>query len=232
MRSNRGIGYGIAGAALIALALTLVSCAASQPGKAKPSGFLGDYSQLKKGERGQALLVYVNPEADFAKYDKILVDPITIWHDASTNRIPPGEAQVLIDNLDDSLRLALDGDYDLVDDPGLDVMRLRVAITEAEGSWHVQDALGSTLDPELRAALPKRPSGETKGFVGKAGIEAEMLDSTTGVRLLAAVDRRAGARRLRPDQGTWDDVETAFDYWTERLRMRLAELRRRPVGHP
>jgi hypothetical protein len=212
--------------------LALASCAATQPREAKPSGFLRDYSQLRQGESGQALLVYVSPEADFAKYAKILIDPVTIWHDASTERIPPSEAQILADNLDDSLRLALDGDYDLVEQPGPDVMRLRVAITEAEGSWHVQDALGSKLDPELRAALPKQPSGETKGFVGKAGIEAEMLDSTTGVRLLAAVDRQAGARRLRPDQGSWDDVEAAFDYWTERLRMRLAELRGRAVGRP
>jgi len=232
MVSIQGTRSGMAGVGAVALALALASCSATQPREAKPSGFLRDYSQLKEGESGQALLVYVNQATDFAKYGKILIDPVTIWHDASTDRVPPDEAQILVDDLDDSLRLALDGDYDLVDQPGPDVMRLRVALTEAEGSWHVQDALGSKLDPELQAALPKEPSGETKGFVGKAGIEAEMLDSTTGVRLLAAVDRRAGARRLRPDQDSWDDVEAAFDYWTERLRTRLAELRSRPAARP
>jgi len=213
-------------AAVIAcLMLGVCACAAGQSGKAKPAGFLGDYSQLRAGGEGQALLVYLNQQADFATYTKIMIDPVTIWRDASTGRIPPGEAQALADDLDDTLHVTLDGDYRIVENPGPDVLRLRVAITEAEGSWHVEDLVASKLDPELRAAMPERPSDETRGFVGKAGIEAEILDASSGVRLAAAVDRRAGARRIRPDKDTWDDVHDAFRYWAERLRARLAELR-------
>jgi hypothetical protein len=40
------------------------------------------------------------------------------------------------------------------------------------------------------------------------------------------VDRRAGTKALRGGVSTWADVQNAFDYWSERLRTRLAELRK------
>lgn len=217
-----------AGGALVIAALTLAGCAAGQAGKAKPSGFLGDYSQLRKGGEGEALLVYVDPNVHFSKYRKLMIDPITIWRDADTKDIPSGEAQDLIDDLDDAIRITLDDDYTIVKQPGPDVLRLRVAITEAEGSWRMVDgSLADKMDPELRAVAPKEPSQETRGFVGKAGVEAELLDSTSGTRVAAAVDRRVGARSLKPESNAWKDVERAFRYWADRLRARLAELRQR-----
>ena len=91
----------------------------------------------------------------------------------------------------------------------------------------VDGRLGDELDPDLRAVTPKEPSEATKSFVGKAGVEAEILDSTTGTRLAAAIDRRVGARSLKPEKNAWSDVERAFRYWADRLRDRLAELRQR-----
>jgi hypothetical protein len=206
--------------------LTLAACAAGQSGKAKPSGFLGDYSTLHAGEKGQALLVYVDPQARFATYHKIMIDPVTIWRNADTKALSQMEAATLVDDLDTVLRITLDRDYQIVGKPGADVMRLRVAITEAEGS-HVVGSLTDRFDPELQAATSGHPSSEATGFIGRAGIEAELLDATTGKRLAAAVDRRAGAHTFSEDKGTWDDVEDAFRYWADRLRDRLTELRKR-----
>ena len=103
-----------------------------------------------------------------------------------------------------------------------------VAITEAEGSWRVFDGrLGDSMDPELKAVKGDAPSGSTSSFVGKAGIEAEILDATSGTRLAAAVDRRAGKYSMKPEGAKWDDVEKAFRYWADRLRDRLRDLRKR-----
>ena len=227
MRERRaGRTWGGAVATAMA-ALTLSACAAGQVGKAKPSGFLGDYSQLHEGQKGQALLVYLDPNAHFAKYTKLMIDPTAIWRDAGTKDIPANEAQNLIEDLDDVLRMTLDDDYQIVKQAGPDVLRLRAAITEAEGSWRVIDGrLGDRMDSDLQAVNPNPPSNDTRSFVGKAGIEAELLDSVSGVRLAAAVDRRAGERTLKPDANKWDDVEDAFRYWAERLRDRLRELRK------
>jgi hypothetical protein len=205
--------------------LASAACAAKQSGTAKPSGFLRDYAQLAKGKEGEAQLLYVNPHADFRKYTKILIEPVTIWDDAQTATIPRDEAQLLADDLDDALRFALRRDFALVDRAGPDVLRLRAAITEAEGSWHVEDRVASHYDRELRATMPSEPSSETRDFVGRAGVEGEVLDSVTGERLLAAVDRRAGAHTLQFKKNSWQDVKDAFAYWAERLRVRLATLR-------
>lgn len=228
MGRRAGVRTWVKAVGVIAAGIALAACAAGQAGKAKPSGFLGDYSRLGKGGEGQALLVYVDPNARFSSYRKMIIDPVTIWRNADTKDIAPNEAQDLIDDLDDVLRMTLDDDYQLVKEPGPDVLRLRVAITEAEGSWRVIDGrLGDELDPDLRAVTPKEPSEETKSFVGKAGVEAEILDSASGTRLAAAIDRRVGARTLKPEKNAWSDVEHAFRYWADRLRDRLAELRKR-----
>lgn len=212
-------------------AVGLAACAAGQSGKAKPSGFLGDYSQLHAGEKGQALLVYVDPHASFAKYRKVMIDPVTIWRDADTAALVPADAAELADELGDLLRMTLDDDYEIVTQPGPDVLRVRAAITEAEGSW-VPGSLTDRMDPDLQAVQPQAPSAATRGFVGRAGIEAELLDAASGTRVAAAVDRRAGARSFDATKGTWDDVERAFAYWADRLRDRLRELRRGDSGHP
>jgi hypothetical protein len=224
-RTVRGFLGRVAAVAVAAAAFG--GCAAGQTGKAKPSGFLGDYAQLHAGAQGQALMVYVKPDAGFAKYRKLMIDPVTIWRTAETSTIPPSEAQDLIEDLEDVLRMTLDDDYEIVKQPGPDVMRLRAAITEAEGSWRVVNGrLGDRMDEDLQAVTPKQPSEATRGFVGKAGIEAELLDAASGTRLAAAIDRRAGERTLKPAKNTWDDVEDAFRFWAERLRDRLRELRK------
>jgi len=211
---------------VVSLALLAVSaCAAKQSGAARPSGFLRDYSQLAKGKEGEAQLVYVNPHADFRKYTKILIEPVTIWDDAQTATIPRDEAQLLADELDDALRFTLRADFKLVERAGPDVLRLRSAITEAAGSWHVEDRIASRYDTELRARMASEPSSETRDFVGRAGVEGEVLDSLTGERLLAAVDRRTGAQTLQFKKNSWQDVKDAFAYWAERLRVRLVTLR-------
>jgi hypothetical protein len=213
--------------AFVVAAVAIGGCAAGQTGKASPSGFLGDYSTLHAGAKGQALLVYLKPDAKLSAYRKMIIDPVTIWRTAETSTIPPMEAQNLIEDLGDVLRITLDDDFEIVKEPGPDVLRLRVAITEAEGSWRVVDGrLGDRLDKDLQAVTPKQPSSATRGFVGKAGIEAELLDSASGTRLAAAIDRRAGEHTLKPDKDKWDDVEDAFRFWAERLRDRLRELRK------
>src|SRR5918996_6006508 len=73
--------YKRASVGLVALAALLAGCAASQQARdVQQSGFLGqDYALLRPGEEGEALLVYRNPDAPWRSYDKIKLDPVTIW---------------------------------------------------------------------------------------------------------------------------------------------------------
>ena len=78
----------IVGFVAICLLIGAGGCASTQGAKSvEKSGFLGDYSMLKEGQRStikegsedQALWIYKNPAVDWRKYKKIQLDPVTIW---------------------------------------------------------------------------------------------------------------------------------------------------------
>lgn len=200
-----------------------------------PAGFLKDYSQMKKGKFGEELLVYVNPQTDFSKYDKIMIDPVTIWVKAEYQvmdlpgwgPVPQEDKQRLADCFYAAIKKQLAQDYTLATVPGPDTMRLRVAITETQGSKVVL-AVISVVTPIGYASTAKRLVEGTNMFVGKASFEGELVDSVTGERLAAGVDRRAGIRSIPIGiASTWDDVNNAYDIWAKKLRKRLAGLRKK-----
>jgi hypothetical protein len=64
-------------------------------------------------------------------------------------------------------------------------------------------------------------------FVGQVSIEAEALDSETGTRLLAVVDRKAGNGLVLKDANTtWGHVQRAFREWAVRFRLTLDRAHR------
>ena len=63
--------------ALLGSLAVLAACGGTA--SVEPSGFLDDYSQLKPGRGDQAQLVFIDPEADFSPYQKVLIDPVVVW---------------------------------------------------------------------------------------------------------------------------------------------------------
>lgn len=195
--------------------------------KVETTGFLGDYSMMKKGDRDQAQLVYFKPGLNLAKYHKVIIDPITFMAqaDSDASKLPQEEIQNLADRLYIAIQNHLQGDYEQVQTPGPDVLRIKAAITDARGSKVAMNVV-TTIIPQIN--MVSKVSGlatDTTVFVGKAGVEAEVVDSLTNERLIAAVDERAGAKTLRGLGGTWKDVQEAYDFWAQRLKERLAEFR-------
>lgn len=213
---------------LLASALILTACATTrQTGSVETTGFLSDYTQLRPGEEGEAQLVYVNHAADFSGYSAIMIDPVTLWRTEETAKVSREDQQALTDHLYAALHEQLAKDFEIADSPGPGVMRLRAAITEAKGAKVVANVVTSVV-PQLRMlATAGGLATDTAVLVGKAGVEAEMLDSVTDVRLLAAVDARVGTKAVRGGVGKWSDVRQAFDFWAQRLHQRLMELRSR-----
>jgi hypothetical protein len=216
---------GIAAASIVALSACALT---SQTRTVEKSGFLGDYSQLREGGQGEAQLVYVKPGVTWARYDKVVIDPVTVWTsgDSTVAQVSEADRQLLADYLDASLRNSLRQDYTLVDRPEPNALRVRVAITDAKAAHVVLNTVSKVV-PQLRVLTTVGGlATDTQVLVGRAGVEAEVLDGVTGERLGAAVDRRAGTKALRGGVSTWSDVQNAFDYWSDRLRTRLAELRK------
>jgi hypothetical protein len=175
--------------------------------KQEYSGFLVDYSRLKPGPKGGVSKMYRKEGVDYKKYSKILMDHVVFYFkdDAEEKGIDPLEMAELSHTFHKEVKAALQGSYPLVEKPGLDVMRVRVAITDLE--------------------LPKR---SLKGLmtgkgsdVGEISMEFEFLDSATSERIVAGVDRRTGTRL--ESQRRFSTAEDAFKFWAQRLRLRLDE---------
>jgi uncharacterized protein DUF3313 len=193
----------------------------------EPSGFLKDYSKLREGTGDEALLCYVNPKTNFTRYNRILLDPVTIWRPADSNLedLDEDDAQMLGDLLREKVMDELQKDYQFTETPGPNVLRLRLALTEAGGSRVALNTVTTILPLGLIVSHTKNLVTGTHTFVGNAATEVEGVDSLTDEQLFAAVDKRVGGKTLRGVFSKWDDVEKAFEYWAERLRTRLAEER-------
>ena len=212
---------------LIILGVVLLcwGCASSeQAGKVETTGFLTDYAKLRPGQPGEPLLVYRNPTIDWRDYDKAMVDPVTVWRgeDSNLGEIPPRDLQRLTRLLKVKAIEAVRAEgMRVVDTPGPGVMRIRLALTEAEQANRTMHAVTSVVP---LPSVSKMATG-TRAFVGVAGIEGEVSDSVSGKVLFAGVDRRGGGRELTDVRNPWGHVEKAFQYWSDRFRQRLCEER-------
>ena len=214
-------------AVLAGVCLLAGACATMQARSTTPAGFLGDYSQLKEGGQDKALLVYVDPAADFKAYPRILMDPVKLYASSenSMQNVSAEDRQKLLNYADATIREHLAKYYTFVKSPGPGVMRLRVAITEAESSYVVLDTVSTILPVGLALAGLQTAATGSCSFVGSAGLEVEMLDSQTGKRLAAGVDRRVGGKVSGEGDkfDEWRTVKSAVDYWAGRLELRLGE---------
>lgn len=211
------------------LAFLLGGCAATEQVRdVERSGFLSDYSLLEPGGEGQAALRYVNPDARFGAYDKILIEPVTIWasESSSLNEVSEEDRKMLVDYLHTALSNALSQDYGIASQPGPGVMRLRVAITEARKAPVVMSTVSNVVPQMLLISNLKKMATGTQAFVGDAAVEGELLDGVTGERLAAFVDKRSGGKSVeRIGAGAWEDYKNACKVWAELLATRLAESR-------
>jgi len=195
------------------------------------SGFLGDYSGLVPDAKNGDLLVYEKDANVLKKYNKFIFDPITIYllPQARDRGIDPDDLERLAKYFQDAVtdELAKSGRYQIVTDPGPDVLELNVAITNVEPTGGKKNAAvkGATAAASV-ATVPGIALATPRLSVGKVGIEGEILDSVSGERLVAFVTGKAG-RRWFSGLNTlkkWGDIEAAFRSWAKAFRVRLDEV--------
>ena len=181
----------IVGLVAISLLIGVGGCASTQEAKSvEKSGFLGDYSRLKEGQRGsffsqgaegQALLIYKNPAADWRKYKKIQLDPVTVWmsqKDSQLKDVSPEDRQRLAVLLWSKMDESLKQDYQMTNQPGPDVLRIQAAITEANSSNVVLDMVTSIYLPAKLLLSPKSLATGVAAFAGSASVELRATSSS------------------------------------------------------
>jgi hypothetical protein len=194
------------------------------------SGFLGNYSMLQKGSGGESNYIYIDKSVKFAKYTKVYIKPVELWKsDASTsglNKLSHDDQQLLVNYFNTALADNLTKDFQIVNQPGADVLVIHAAITDGRGSKPVMNVISSVLPIGLVISYAKRAITGTGTAVGVIYVEADFTDGASGQRVAAVVDARAGTKALRTKfDGTWGDAKLAFDWWAQRLAARFELLK-------
>jgi hypothetical protein len=200
------------------------------PDSREVSGFLGDYSALVPDAKNGDLLLYEKDPSVLSKYNKFILDPVTIYllPAAAARGIDPDDLERLAQNFQKAVsdELTKSGRYQIVTTPGPGVLELNVAITNVEPTGGGKNAAvkGAATAATIGAA-PGASLLVPRISVGKIAIEGEMLDSTSGERMVAFVTSKGGRRwfsGLKTFQ-KWGDIEAAFRYWAKDFRERLDE---------
>lgn len=193
----------------------LASCANTRQARdIHPSGFLGaDAAKLEKGGKGKPALYYRNPDVDWSKYDKMLLEPVTFW-DAPGGKdrgVSQHDAQQVVNYFHDLIYSTFSKEMEMVNSPQPGTLRAKVAITKLEKS-HVALDIISTIEPQARAlsGLKALVTGKP-AFVGEAAIAVKVTDATTGALLAEAVDERVGGKTLSAEHfKSWGEVDQAL----------------------
>lgn len=197
---------------IMAACLPLTSACATQ--QASYSGFLGDYSQLAPSPRVQGAMVYRHPQKPLASYQKFFLDPVVVHFspDAEGTALDPAQLFELTSYFRTELSLGLSARGKLAPSPGPGVLRVRIALTDVK-----------TTTPIMNI----HPATKLSGLgLGGASMEAELVDSITGERIMAAVDSRPGSR-LGLTQGLTKlgHAKEVIRFWVSRFLERIDEER-------
>jgi hypothetical protein len=209
----------------VMMMMALAACSVTEqakPDTVQQTGFLKNASQLRPGTKDQALLVYINPDARWSQYTKVMIEPVTFWGDASSN-VSVQDQQQLCSYYYNKLNEDLSQKFQIVDRAGPGVMILRVALTDPTAATPVLRSV-SVVIPQARLlnSVANLATG-SYAFVGSAQSEGEVVDSQTGGRLAAAIDKRSGGLSIKnANVWQWGDAENAMDYWAQRTADRLS----------
>jgi hypothetical protein len=161
--------------ALLALAtLGFVGCASVNT---KPSGFLGDYDTMKPTKPAGKNLVYRDATAT-GDYHAVIIEPVSLQSNAAAKLSTKKQAD-LSENLAGRARKVFASKYTIATEPGPGVLRLRMTVNNINKSSPVINLVTTAA-----AYLPVD--------MGAVSVEMEAVDSVSGQRVAALLDKRQG----------------------------------------
>src|SRR5262245_21279460 len=201
--------------------------AMATPGSA--SACLPNPSLLQQGKTGQVDQVYLNPSVNWSSYNKMILEPVTIWSGPGSNmdKAPPKAQKALADGFYTNLYDAVSKKCQMVRQPGPGTMQWRIALVDATSANPFLNTL-STYEPHvhlLDVLAGYAFDDGTAYWVGQATAEGYAKDSMTGALLWEGQDKRVGTKNIGRDTfKSWDDVDNALKAWAADFAKRLGEL--------
>ncbi|MEI6336875.1 MAG: DUF3313 domain-containing protein, partial [Methylococcaceae bacterium] len=170
------------GLPLLALGLLALSaCTTTQKVAINSSGvncaFLAsECSLLTVGGKEQAGLRYINPAARWSQYNKVLLDPVTFWGGDST-KISAADQQMLVNYASQQFKEQLGQKFQIVDQAGPGVMKIGVALTDAESATPGLRSISIIVPQAHMLSNLKYLATGSMPFVGAAQGEVKITDS-------------------------------------------------------
>ena len=188
------------------------------------SPFIDPMPALEASPVVQGALRWQSDGADFAGYDKVMLDRVQFFlaEDAAYKGIDPAELAAVGASLLVRVTEALEPDYPVVDTAGPGVLRLRIALTEVrieetEAEKPAKGIFGFTPIGFTVNTISASAARDTD--LSGARLEVEALDGASGARIGVFVDPEP-AERVEGDK-SWETMQKAFAYYAGRLRMRF-----------
>ena len=202
----------------------LVSCAStgkSKTGEAthEKAGLLeGYYGKLGPGPKDGAKLRWLKPGVDFSKYEKFMIDSVVFFlaDESEYKGIDGNEIKELTDAFNLELVNALKDKYPIVSEPGPEVLRIRIAITNVKLSKPVLSGVTSIIPIGLAVSVVKKGATGTWTGSGEVGVELLAIDTMTNEVIAAAQDERSAGFTERFSR--LGSAEEAFQFWAGRVR--------------
>ena len=184
------------------------------------SGFFGNqtvYEQLQPGPKGGAKMRWMKQGIDTLKYKRFMVDSVIFFlaDNADYKGIDPQEMKELCDTFNKEIAEAFRNKYEIVSEPGPDVARLSIAITNIRPSKPGVSAVTSIIPVGLGVSLLKK--GATGGWSGSGQtcVEVMVFDSMTNEILILAVDQQKAEFEDRFTK--WGSANDAFKFWSAKM---------------
>jgi hypothetical protein len=216
-KTGRAFVTVVFGLALFAFVTVNVSAifAADKP----TSAFLGEYAKkLGPGPKDGVKMRWLKPGVDFGKYNKVMLDSVIFFYakDSEYKGMDAQEMKEMADKFNLQIVNALKDKYPIVAEPGPDVVRIRIAITDLKSSKPVMSGITSVVPVGLGLSIVKK--GATGSWAGSGATSSEcmVLDSMTNDVIGVAQDERSAAFTERFSK--WGSAEEAFKFWGERIR--------------
>lgn len=207
----------------VAFLFVFTGCATKEV-KLTETGFLSSYSDLEPDMDSQGMYVYKNPNVKIAEqYSEILIAPVQFKLDSAVkaDKMSDEDRKKLADYFYQELKEGLEKNHRIADAPGESVLLLRAAVT---------DILPNTVWLNIHWTTTLIGGG-----IGGASLEAELVDSLTGERMMSFVDARKGKKLTQkltvPNYAKgltkWGHTKGVLKVWAEMIVENLDQLRER-----
>jgi hypothetical protein len=215
---------------VVLIGILLTACASTREGAVpEHTGFLRAPQLMTAGKPGQAQQVYFKPDVDWATYDKVLLDPVTVWRgkESQFKGVKPADAQKMADYFFSLIHVALAKDYQMVTSPQPNTLRVSVAIIKLKEADVAMETV-STIVPQARLLTSlTNAASKSPAFVGQASIQANIVDAETNALLAEGADARVGGYTLSSvSLNSWTDVENIMKLWVARSTYNLCNARK------